>query len=231
MAEEDKIIQKIQKLLALANSDNENEAKVAMNMANTLLLKHNLSMQQISGRQSDYQKKIAKESILMLAFYQKQILGLLTKYFFVKATVGGDNRSAGEKYIQLIGMKGNCEVAHYVFAFLDRAYPQLWAEYAKKNPSNRFLSQSYYEGLTDGIEEVLKATKLRVEEETGLILRKDEKLEEFVDKLTKGRTIRQNQRLETDDSVFEDGLNDGKKVTIRKPIAAEQNSAQILNLN
>jgi hypothetical protein len=40
------LIKRIQKLLALAGSDNENEAKAAMDMANRLLLKHNISLQE-----------------------------------------------------------------------------------------------------------------------------------------------------------------------------------------
>jgi len=41
-----KILEKIQKLLSLATSDNEHEAKAAMDKANALLVKHNLSMQE-----------------------------------------------------------------------------------------------------------------------------------------------------------------------------------------
>jgi hypothetical protein len=44
---EDKIIAKIQKLLALGQSDNEHEAQLAMQRANDLMEKHQLSMSQI----------------------------------------------------------------------------------------------------------------------------------------------------------------------------------------
>tara|TARA_R110000765_G_scaffold319259_1_gene411371 strand:+ start:78 stop:791 length:714 start_codon:yes stop_codon:yes gene_type:complete len=43
----DKIIEKIQKLLALGQSDNEHEASLAMKRANELMEKHQLSMSQI----------------------------------------------------------------------------------------------------------------------------------------------------------------------------------------
>lgn len=45
--EKDKIINKIQKLLALASSKNENEAQTAMLMAQKLMAIHNIEMSQV----------------------------------------------------------------------------------------------------------------------------------------------------------------------------------------
>ena len=126
------IIQKIQKLFSLANSDNENEAKAAMNMANSLLLKHNLSLQQINGYQAEYQRKNVNEG-LILKYHQKLILWLLKGYFFVECIVmRSENRV---KTFQLVGTAENCEIASYIFEYLDRTFPELWKIYLKKNTS------------------------------------------------------------------------------------------------
>lgn len=45
-----KIIDRIKKLLALAESDNESEAKLAMERANELLLRYNLSSSQVASQ-------------------------------------------------------------------------------------------------------------------------------------------------------------------------------------
>lgn len=54
MVPDKSIMEKIQKLLSLANSDNENEAKMATARANELLIKYNLNLQQIEDHQNDY---------------------------------------------------------------------------------------------------------------------------------------------------------------------------------
>ena len=91
MADTNPIINKIQKLLSLANSHNENEAKAAMNMANTLLLKHNLSIQQIEThideQKTQYQTKNVKEGLSTLRLHQKLISDLLQNHFFVKIII------------------------------------------------------------------------------------------------------------------------------------------------
>jgi hypothetical protein len=55
MKESAEIIEKIQRLLALANSDNEHEAKLAAERATALLTKHNLSMQDIAVEEREYE--------------------------------------------------------------------------------------------------------------------------------------------------------------------------------
>ena len=50
----DQIIERIQKLLSLANSDNENEAQLAASKANELLTKYNLSLQEVEGINLEY---------------------------------------------------------------------------------------------------------------------------------------------------------------------------------
>jgi hypothetical protein len=52
------IINKIKKLLALSHSPNENEAMVAAQKANELLIKHNLSLGDICGKDVIFSKEI-----------------------------------------------------------------------------------------------------------------------------------------------------------------------------
>jgi len=208
------IIQKIQKLLSLANSDNENEAKAAMNMANSLILKHNLSLQQISGYQAEYQRKEVGEA-LVLKYHQRLILSLLTGYFFVECVIKHTENKV--KIFQLIGTAENCEIASYIFDYLDRAFPELWKVYLKNNPQHHKHKKSYYSGLNSGIESMLETTKFRVQEETGLILKEDANLKAFVKSIaTKHYSSQARHYLES--TVYNNGLDDGKKITLRKPI-------------
>lgn len=58
----EKIIEKVQKLLALSNSSNEHEAKLAMENANKLLTKYNLSMKDVEEVHSDIIEHVVERS-------------------------------------------------------------------------------------------------------------------------------------------------------------------------
>jgi len=232
---QDRIIEKIQKLLQLANSDNENEAKSATNRANELLLKYNLNLQQINDYQTEYGTKDVASTGLTLKPYQKMIAQLLQEFFFVrilisKKFVGYSSgrwasrnaaRSQYQKVIQLVGTKENCQIAGYIFDYLNQAYPKLWEEYYSRNARVDHKDKtSYFTGLTRGIANMLDETKWKVENETGLVLKKDPKLDEFINTMAKG-TYGGQSRSDLNRSVVADGIKDGMKVTLRKPIHGE----------
>ena len=220
------IISKIQKLLSLANSHNENEAKAAMNMANMLLLKHNLSIQQIAGYQAEYEFKNVGADSLTLKLHQKLVANLLKDYFFVeililKQSVGNNIRAKYKKTIQLVGTKENCEIASYIFSYLDHTYPELWQTYCKNNQNTKPHKESYYMGLTEGIKSMLESTRWKVQEETGLILQKDANLAKFIKEKSKGTYGSKSARAEMDQKVYNDGISHGENITLRKPIKSD----------
>ena len=222
------IIAKIQKLLSLANSSNENEAKAAMNMANTLLLKHNLSIQQISGYQVEYEIKNLGGEFLTLKLHQKLVSGLLKGYFFVEVLIlkklhNIAGRAQYKKTIQLVGSKENCEIASYIFSYLDHSYPDLWKSYKKNNPelTTSYHKESYYQGLTQGIKKMLESTKWKVQEEMGLILMADANLAKFVKQNSKGKYGNNSACASIDQKIYDDGVSDGSNITLRKPIKSD----------
>lgn len=224
-----KVIEKIQKLLSLANSDNENEAKNATRMANELLLKYNLSIQSVKDHQSEYEKQDLAKTGFTIQPHQNLITNLLQEYFFVRVIINsqyagessgkyGRTRARFVKTIKLVGTKENCQIAGYIFEYLNSAYPKLWKDFY--NSSSRITKSqkvSYYTGLTVGISEMLKATRWRVQEETGLVLVEDPALKEFASKDTTG-TYNGQSNSDIDPKIFAKGVIDGSKITLRKPL-------------
>jgi hypothetical protein len=225
------IIEKIQKLLSLANSDNENEAKSATKRANEMLLKYNLNMQQIKDIQFEYVTQDALSVGLTLKAYQIQISSLLTNFFFVRVIISKERvgRSSGnnswyrssrtqwKKTIKMIGTKENCQIASYIFEYLNGAYPKLWKEYKSKNSwAGKAHQKSYFTGLSAGINEMLKAQKWQVEQEMGLVVVSDPALDKYVSERAKGTYAQKSS--DVDARVFADGVRDGAKVTLRKPL-------------
>lgn len=220
----DPIIARIQKLLALANSDNEYEAKQATNRANELLIKHNLKLQEVTDRNFSYVDRDAITVGTVIQGYQKMIAGLLDGFFFVKILVGSSfshydamGRERLTRKITLIGTEVNTEIATYIFSYLNESYPRLWSDFRKKNKLGGRYRTSYYVGLTAGISEMLEKTKWRVEHETGLVVVGDPELQKFADSRAQGAY---NGREESpiNQAVAAAGFRDGVNIKLRKPI-------------
>lgn len=231
---DNKVIEKIQKLLSLANSDNEHEAKNATTRANELLLKYNLSLQQIEDHQSEYVIETLNGSDgLQLKTHQSYITDLLGEFFFVRIHVSNTffGQSSGrysrrhgprtqyKKVLQLVGTKENVQIATYIFQYLNEVYPKLWKDYYDRDSSiQQSHKKSYYAGLTLGIGRMLEATKWKVEEEMGLVLYDDPALKKFSDDITKGNTHKGTSRDNIDGEVFRDGVKQGEQIKLAKPI-------------
>lgn len=245
MKVDNSIIEKIQKLLALANSPNEHEAKAATARANALLLKYNLSMQQVEGHQSTYVADPIADSGLTLKPHIDQITNLLQEFFFVKVIISSEyqGHSSGEfawkkspraqyrKVIKLVGTIENVKIATYIFQYLEPLYPKLWKDKYERNaelkPSDR---KAYYMGLTVGIGKLLEETKWKVEEEMGLVVVEDPALKKFTDDITKGKSYGSSSSSDVDPDVFKAGVKDGQNITLRKPIESEQSQNNTVKL-
>lgn len=228
------MIEKIQKLLQLANSDNENEAKIATQRANELLLKYNLSMQQVENHQNEYITEPIADTGLVLKPHQTLIGGILMDFFFVRIIIHrkfvgyssgqwGVARSQYKKVFQLVGTAENVKIATYIFSYLNDAYPKLWKEKYDRDASLTLKDkQSYFMGLTIGIRHVLEETKFKVQNETGLVLKEDAKLKEHMDKMDLGSYGGQSSS-EVNPEVVQEGIEDGKNIRLRKPIESNVN--------
>ena len=111
------IIQRIQKLLKLSESPNENEAIAAMQKANELLTKHNLSLGDVEINQSTF----VKESVLSykrLTTWQSQLIGAVAGFNFC---IAYSWISSNSKTIILYGRRNNVITAKYQLEYLSDA--------------------------------------------------------------------------------------------------------------
>lgn len=208
------IIRKIQKLLALAESDNKHEAEAAATKASELLLKYNLDMQ-TAQQNLDYTKEIVFEGARVTK-ETKWIEGILIDYFHIKILRHYDRRIR-ETTVYFVGDKANVEVAKYVFEFLSRAYRSLWLEFKKQNNVATKYGATFYYGLTLGIVTKLKSQRAAVEQERGLVLVKDPALQVFFNKQF-GPTMESNISLNAfkNDAVKDAAFKKGQELNIAR---------------
>lgn len=231
MGAEDNIIRKIQHLLALATSDNEHEAKAAAEKAQALLVKYNLDIQEVKNKDLEYiETQVASEPYLR--WHQPFVIDILQDFFFVKVlwhntVVGHSYRGDGynhgyarkfRKDIMLFGSKTNVKIAHYVFDYLSTIYQRLWLEYKSEHGLGEKSRKSYYKGLTQGLSEKLTEIRHSVEQQCGLVLVADPKLNEHL-KDVKGHN--NPYRSQRDLTAEEHGFEAGRNIQIAKPIESK----------
>ena len=221
---ENKIVNKIKKLLSLAGSSNQNEAETASKKANELLIKHNLKMQDVKSHSSDYEREILSAKTKQSP-EDKYINGILSKHFFVQLVIARDKRN-NITTVYILGRKENVEVAGYVKDFLTRAFRDLWAKYRNESKCPANFKQSYFIGLYKGLDEQLSVTRKATEAETGLIvIKQDEALSEFInDIFGKLKNSRKHTISTRDSRAIEAGKEAGKSLKIQQGIS--NNSGQ-----
>ena len=218
------VIEKIKKLLALATSPNENEAKSAASKASKLLIQYNLDQQEIEAHH-DYQKEVAFDEARKKC-EQTYIFPILQQFFFVEVI---NSRNFGSTKIYFIGTETNVQVAKYIHDFLIIKFKDLFKEY-KNNSENRVSRKSYYYGLMQGLRSQLENTQKDVEAERGLVLVKDPELERAVkkefpnirhtsrrlniqDRKSMSAGIEHGQNIKLSKGLKGDGYNSGKFIT------------------
>ena len=216
------ITKKIQKLLSLAESSNEHEAKAAANMAQELMVKHNL--QSVDLEESEYGENVIDE-YKRANVQSKYVIDLLDRFFFVKPVTARRARRNEktlriERYttLEIFGTKENVEIAQYTYGFLMRAFDRSWKEYKRETGAPASSKQSYMVGLWRGLKEQLSTTRKKVENETGLVVVQDHGLSSYMFSKI-GATKQRNSRTKVGDSqAANSGKEAGRNMRISRGI-------------
>lgn len=227
---DDKVIERIEKLLSLAGSSNEHEARLATEKAAELLTIHNLTVEQIRGRsEKEYSRNTIHESKTAPGTL-KFVLTIIQQFFFVRAIYTRKHekdffdRHVGITSISLVGTITNVRIAGQVFTFLMRKFPELWKEFKERNRATTRQRQHYYAGLIIGIEKQLEVIKTKAESSTGLMVVKDAELIKWInEELEIKKEIKPKYSFDEDVSVddlyaMRRGVTDGKELHIQRGI-------------
>ena len=152
------IINRISKLLALAGSENEHEAALAMQRATELLHRHNLDAETDVNPSACTRLTINTRSKQIPSF-RRAICAILRDYFFVQvicSAIYNPQTNSSCKTIELLGRAENVPVAEHCYHFLEQQLAGLWQKNRHKFQGNsRTAKNSYYLGLLRGFAEKL----------------------------------------------------------------------------
>lgn len=159
----EKVIGKIQKLLSLAQSDNQHEAELATLKANQLITQHNLEAIAHSPHSRDEVEYFTK---LVLSGPRgtprmSAISGILKEFFVypIKAAAG----------LEITGTAQNIENGEYIAHFLDNELKKIWREHKRVN--SKLKEKAFMVALTNSFRRKLKESRgqMPVEDRRALV--------------------------------------------------------------
>jgi hypothetical protein len=172
---EDKIVARIARLLALAESPNQNEAEAAMAAAQRLMLKHNLDAVR-SQTVRDYGFAQLGRPTGRVGEHERLVAMILGRHFFVEAIWIPVYRPMEGKrgcVLEICGARANLSIAEYVHGFLHETAQRLWREQKRargiKSDRDR---RAYLAGVMTGFADKLGSQEVKSRNE-GLVWIRD----------------------------------------------------------
>ena len=218
------IIEKIQKLLALANSSNEHEAALAAAHAQRLLSEHNLAMADVEAKQQRPQSadKVVTTVAKTLPKWVRNLSAGVCTAFDCQAI-----HHPAQGKMTFIGVGADVQVASYTFSYLDRTIRKLCSSFMKyrvndsnlPNRNRELMRQSYYLGAVSTINSQLVQQKVQTPITPGaLVPIKEGLIKKAMSELGSIRTVR-GRRSYINTHAYSQGQSDGKNVSIHKGLA------------
>ncbi len=178
---ETRILDRVAKLLALAESPNVNEAQAAMAAAQKLLLKHNLEHRGHAHARGYAFRHVGRASSRR-GEHEKRLATLLARHFFVEAIwipVYLPLEGKRGSILELCGAPANLEIAEYVHGYLLETGERLWREHKKARAIGGDRDRrAFLSGVMNGFASKLAKEATRHAQE-GLVWVKDADLDAF----------------------------------------------------
>jgi hypothetical protein len=150
------IAEKIKKLLALSQSQNEHEAAVAMQKVEEILTRYNMSLTDVEIRSGNYDKDIIFTR--RVDKYRRVLLLQIARLYYCETVRSEVDRN--DQIVYLVGSKADRETVKYIFDYAMERISTFTRNYLKeKNISNndrRTVSYDYYRGCILGLSRKIK---------------------------------------------------------------------------
>lgn len=152
------VLERIAKLLALAESPNEHEAQAAMSAAQRLMLKHNIEAA-VSGTTSSYCFRHLGQPTGRVSEHERRLAMILDEFFFVQVIWVPVWRVAEAKrgsVLEVCGTRDNVELAAYVYDFLIYTAGALYkADRKQRRDRTHAARRKFLAGVMGGFHERL----------------------------------------------------------------------------
>jgi hypothetical protein len=227
--ENEQIVRKVERLLSLAKSDNENEAYAAMEKAQKLMREYNVSVN-IETPKQDFAKLTIQTGKKRIDRQTAMICSILTEHYFVRVIFASEFNAREletHKIIEILGTQANVTVAEYVFSYLRRSLDRLWHDFQQRKRLGHPLKSSYQVGLLTGFRRKLERCDQQVNLEAAstkadrnALVRAQRDLETFVRTQFPKLSTHKTGRGRLDSGAYRHGCSDGEKIAIHRGVGS-----------
>ncbi len=234
---EAQLLRKIQKLLALSQSANENEALAAIEKVRELNQRYNLEQYQVR-EDSQYTSVFINHKKKRFQTYQTLIIALLVKHYNVDAVYSHlycPEAKQEHRVVELLGQRQNISIAEYVYWFLNNNVISFWHDYqtALARPSTLKMKNQFLNGVIKGFDEKLTREKHKSEiaansvkealvlSQRDMVRQHKRELKEFVHYRHPRLNIRRQAGSGYGGEAFWAGLEKGKNLSLREGLRSK----------
>lgn len=221
---EDRVISRVRKLLALAESSNQHEAELAASTAQRLILKFNLDLDEGPPHdEADFAFAHVGTPSGRVQAHQRRLGRLLIAHFFVRGVWVKHYDPHDDKtgsVLEICGRPENVQLAQFVYDFVSRTIERLWVEHKRERGirSNRDR-RAFLAGAVAGFHGKLDAQRV-VHQREGLVWRGDAGVEAYVARrFPRLRSVRYSGG--TVNGAYVDGQRAGKEIVLSRPVSAQ----------
>lgn len=223
--EVNRTLERVRKLLALAESPNQHEAELAMRKAHELMLRHNLDS---LGAPHAYEIRHLGDAGRRSSRVEVAIVSLLAEFFFVKVIrvpVYLPREARTGALYEISGTRPNVEMAGHVHAFLLATAERLWRDNRDDPRVRSGRDRVHYQaGVIGGFREKLLSERGGLQRE-GLVWVGDSELDRFYRRrhpriVTRRRSVSLNR-------AHDAGREAGRTVVLHKPAEAGPSAGPI----
>ena len=218
-SEPDPMARRIQKLLALAESQNIHEAELAMAKARDLMDKYesDAGFRDVAFHYCHLGKPVARKSMV-----HQLTAGILARFFNVALIWTPSRMPINDKSVWLMEVSGtatNLDIAAYVHEYLGRELDHLWRAHRAQNPHLKGVApkRDFQVGVLRGLFAKLDGEGQKEVKSGELVLLKKEKLRRFFEDRHPDRVSGRRMTYRKS-SEYEAGFDQGRKLEIRKGI-------------
>jgi hypothetical protein len=230
---EDKIMVRVKKLMALAQSQNRHEAELAMAKAHEFIAKHNIELLARDEERHFVSVFVGKPALRHFR-EDYHLAGLLQDFYFVfgiwvPAYVLHKGKMGS--VLEISGTIQNVRIASYVHDFVKRFIDTQWQRYNKNRGLNRYRKTDFAVGILKGFGAKLRMQnrkRKKDKDELGLIKIEDPLLQKHVDYRYPHTTSIRGKVLRGYKDVLRDGIGIGKKLVISEGITEKGKSRKLL---
>ena len=219
----ERVVERVKKLLSLAGSPNENEARAAMDKAGRLLLKYNVDLVEADAERGFTRRRLGPVKGRH-ASWELWLAMILNDFFFVEvlwARSYAARRDLEGTVLEVYGTPANVDMAGYVHGYLTWLPGSLWDDYrARRGLEDQRERMRYRAGLLQGFHEQLSRNRRsgspgRSSEE--LVWKGDARLSAYY-RYHNPRVVTRQSAGVAATEAFDHGVEAGRRIRLRRPL-------------